>query len=302
MNLPFPEARERLMNRIKQDNAEIKQQEKEITEMRKMIETYQRQVREITNELAGKANDNEDAGKFEILAAKEKEIAEFQQKFNTEKQEYEEQIQDNQKVIAALLEHMQKNLGRQNKLPTQNAVDEMKKDLNFKQRQLNDAEMTAAKLQIEVEARNADLDKISNLESRIDKEMETVAEGINKMEDEMQNKFMRVDDLAGQFEEEKVRLVLIRQMVEKYKAKLSQQVNYGTVKHETRKNQILQSDIYNRLNEIEKRLIGNESQIYAIQQYIEAKGAESNYQGHFQTCMQLCTDINNEVIKKSLNP
>ena len=47
---------------------------------------------------------------------------------------------------------------------------------------------------------------------------------------------MRVDDLAGQFEEEKVRLVLIRQMVEKYKAKLSQQVNYGTVKHETRKN------------------------------------------------------------------
>lgn len=53
------------------------------------------------------------------------------------------------------------------------------------------------------------------------------------------------------------------------------------MRHDTRKNQILQSDIYNKLNEIEKRLIGNESQIYAIQQYIEAKGAESNYQGHF---------------------
>ena len=37
----------------------------------------------------------------------------------------------------------------------------------------------------------------------------------------------------------------------------------------------LQSDIYNRLNDIEKKLIQNESQIYAIQQYIEAKGAES---------------------------
>jgi predicted RNase H-like nuclease (RuvC/YqgF family) len=57
--------------------------------------------------------------------------------------------------------------------------------------------MTAAKLQVEVEARTADLDKISNLEARIDKEMETVAEGINKMEDEMRNKFMRVDELAG---------------------------------------------------------------------------------------------------------
>jgi len=51
MNLPFPEARERLMNRIKQDNAEIKQQEKEISEMRKVVDQYQRNLKEITNEL-----------------------------------------------------------------------------------------------------------------------------------------------------------------------------------------------------------------------------------------------------------
>jgi hypothetical protein len=44
------------------------------------------------------------------------------------------------------------------------------------------------------------------LETRIDKEMETVAEGINRMEDEMQNKFNKVGDLSGQFEEEKRRL------------------------------------------------------------------------------------------------
>jgi len=105
------------------------------------------------------------------------------------------------------MEHMQKNLQRQNKLPGRDTVDEMRKDLNFKQRQLNDAEMTAAKLQIEVEARTADLDKISNLESRIDKEMDTVAEGINKMEDEISNKFTKVEDLQETFETEKTRLV-----------------------------------------------------------------------------------------------
>ena len=31
------------------------------------------------------------------------------------------------------------------------------------------------------------------------------------------------------------------------------------MKHDTKKNQILQSEIYNRLNEIEKKLINNES-------------------------------------------
>jgi len=64
---------------------------------------------------------------------------------------------------------------------------------------------------------------------------------------------------------------------------------------------VLQSDIYIRLNDIEKKLIQNESSIYAIQQYIEAKGAESNYQGAFQDCMAFCHDINLDLIKKSLS-
>ena len=53
------------------------------------------------------------------------------------------------------------------------------------------------------------------------------------------------------------------------------------MKHDTKKNQLLQGDIYNRLCDIEKKLIQNESQIYGIQQYIESKSAESNYQGAF---------------------
>jgi intraflagellar transport protein 74 len=61
MNLPFPEARERLMNRIKQDNAEIKQQEKEVGEIRKMIDTYQRNLKDINAELSGKPTENDDA-------------------------------------------------------------------------------------------------------------------------------------------------------------------------------------------------------------------------------------------------
>lgn len=51
MNLPFPEARERLLNRIKQDNAEIKQAEKDINDVRRIIETYQRNIKEIEQDL-----------------------------------------------------------------------------------------------------------------------------------------------------------------------------------------------------------------------------------------------------------
>ena len=51
-------------------------------------------------------------------------------------------------------------MGRQARLPSHDQVDEMKKDLNFKKRQLNDAEMTAGKLAVEVENRKADLVKM----------------------------------------------------------------------------------------------------------------------------------------------
>lgn len=54
MNLPFPEARERLLNRIKQDNAEIKQLEKDVGDVRKIIDTYQRNIKEIEQDLTEK--------------------------------------------------------------------------------------------------------------------------------------------------------------------------------------------------------------------------------------------------------
>ena len=79
--------------------------------MRKVVDQYQRNLKEISNELAGKPNEGgDDNAKFEILAQKEKEIQEFTSKYETEKDMYEGQIRDNQQVIAALLEHMQKNL------------------------------------------------------------------------------------------------------------------------------------------------------------------------------------------------
>ena len=92
MNLPFPEARERLLQRIKNDNAEIKQTEKDVGDMRKMIESYQRSVKEIEADLSEKKSDENDAQKYEILYQKEKEINEFMEKFDEDKTNYEQQI------------------------------------------------------------------------------------------------------------------------------------------------------------------------------------------------------------------
>ena len=94
MNLPLPEARERLQNRIKQDNAEIKQMDKEINEMKKIVETYQGNIKEIDQDLKEKNTQSGEEQKYEILYQKEKEINEFTAKFEEEKLEYEKEIKE----------------------------------------------------------------------------------------------------------------------------------------------------------------------------------------------------------------
>lgn len=83
------------------------------------------------------------------------------------------------------------------------------------------------------------MDKIKTLEGRIDKEMEQVGEKISTMEDEMNNKFTKTDDLKVEFDKQKARLTEIKPLLQQYKPGLSKQITYHSMKHDTKKNQIL---------------------------------------------------------------
>ena len=88
------------MNRIKAENQEIKQLEKELTESRKIIDTYQRNIKEIDSDMRDK-KDGDDMQKYEILYQKEKQINDFITSFEEEKTEYEIGIAKKQKIIQA---------------------------------------------------------------------------------------------------------------------------------------------------------------------------------------------------------
>jgi predicted nucleic acid-binding Zn-ribbon protein len=104
---------------------------------------------------------------------------------------------------------------------------------------VENAETTYARLKVELEQRQNDLEKIKTLEGRIEKEMQQVTEKIGQMEDEMANKFTRTDELKVDFDREKVRLAHIRAFLAQYKPGLQKQMTYHSMKHDTKKNQIL---------------------------------------------------------------
>ena len=57
------------------------------------------------------------------------------------------------------------------------------------------------------------MEKVKNLEQRIEKEMEQAQEKIVSMRDDIENKFTRTDDLKAQFDQEKQRMGKIKRFL-----------------------------------------------------------------------------------------
>lgn len=218
------------------------------------------------------------------------------EKFEDTKREELQQIETLEKTIAALLEHMSKNINRQTNLPSQTDVKEIKDDLNYKKGLVENAETTYARLKVELEQRNNDLEKINNLDVKITKEMKTVTEKLDGMQGDMENKFTNVDQIKSEYDQEKTRLINLKKKLQCIQDGLANQITFHSMKHDKKKNQILQNELYNVLNDLEKKVIGNETNIFSCRQFIDAKGAESNYQVSLNECMNVVSEMNMDII------
>ena len=149
-NLPFPEARERLINRIKQDNAEVIQVDKTIDELRKLIDTYQRNIEELETDLAENKTEKHEVNKFDVLQKKDQEMTEFMDTFEQTKESETNQILELEKTIPILLEHMSQTLQKSTALPSKDQMNEMKGDNKFREGQVQDSENTLARVKVEL--------------------------------------------------------------------------------------------------------------------------------------------------------
>lgn len=91
-NLSFPEARDRLMEKVKVDNAGIQSTEKRIRELKEYTLQLKKGLTDLENELEEKKAPQEDMQKYEILWQKDQEMQEFIDNFEGSKQKEEEMM------------------------------------------------------------------------------------------------------------------------------------------------------------------------------------------------------------------
>mmetsp|Transcript_30506 Transcript_30506/g.29969 ORF Transcript_30506/g.29969 Transcript_30506/m.29969 type:complete len:529 (+) Transcript_30506:13-1599(+) len=263
-NLPFAEARERLRNRIKQDHSEILHCEKKIADLRKIISTYQKNINELEADLSEQKTDQDESHKYEALHKRDREMTDFMENFETTKHEESQQVDQLENTIVTLLEHMSKSITKSTALPSKNDVKDMKGDLAYTKGLVEDSETTYARVKVELDQRQADLDKINTLEGKIERENKNMDEKLKNMQDEMENKFPKIDQVKGEYDKEKKRLTDLKQQLAKIKPGMQKIMTTHSISHDTKKNQLLQNDIYKLLNSLEKKIATNESQIFSL--------------------------------------
>ena len=149
-------------------------------------------------------------------------------------------------------------------MPSKNDVKDMKGDLAYTKGLVEDSETTYARVKVELEQRQGDLDKINTLEGKIERENKNMDEKLKNMQDEMENKFPKIDQVKGEYDKEKKRLIDLKQQLGKIKPGMQKVMTTHSISHDTKKNQLLQNDVYKQLTALEKKIATNESQIFSL--------------------------------------
>jgi len=78
---------------------------------------------------------------------------------------------------------------------------------------MEDAETTAARLKIQKEQIQNDLEKVKSLETRIKDEIKNAMEKCDNMQSDMDHKFTKTDTLKSNFDTEKRRMFQIKKFI-----------------------------------------------------------------------------------------
>jgi len=290
-NLSFPEARERLLNRVKGDNADVTAAEKRIAEVKKAIENYKRQTEEMEADLREQGTD-ENIKKYEILYQKDQEMTQFIESFEPTKQAEVAQTKTLQESIVSLLESSSEYLERKDNLPSFSQVQEMKQEYDLKTGLIRNDAMTAERLKVEYEKAREDLEKMKTLDVKLVEEIKGMNEKLTFMQNELRTKLNSVENMKANAEADIARSRLMNEALQAKKEALIQVHRSLSMKESAKASQLAENKYHKELMELEQKMSMNEQNLFSLRSFIESKSSETNYEPISADCKSLLLEIN----------
>ncbi|KAM3138162.1 hypothetical protein pb186bvf_009835 [Paramecium bursaria] len=296
-NLSFPEARDKLLARIKDDNAYIQNAEKKVREIRRNIENYEKRLRELVVEAEDKKSQESDKQKYEILYQRDQEMTEYIKNFDKLRSQELDKIEALEGTIVELLQEASKIAFSIKQVPQLTDFKDLQDELESKNQQKEDSEMTLKKAQYLQEQTQQDLKKLLDAEVNLPKEYDALENKYNNMQDEIHNKFNNIEKQKEIAEQKKQKLKKQKDELLSLRDQLNNKVSEVTMQYDKNENKLAFHEQYNTLTDLEKRVSQMESQANTFQIFIETKSKDMNYEQQKNECLDAIQKINKLLAK-----
>lgn len=285
------EARDRLLAKVKDDNARIQALERSLKAAEEKLAGQRKALAELSADIEERRGEASDSAKYELLFKRDQEMTEFIDRFEEMRDKELAEQRRTQNLIVALMEHISEGMERETSMPSREQADEMKEDLDDKNRELKAAHMTHERLQEELTLRQTELDKISTLDVKIAAELKTLNERMAAMRAEMR-KFADLDGLRAT-------AALVKKEVEaksvtyaKRRDMMRAQLQALSLEYDRKRAQLAKDPQAAALDALETKLKNQEQTVFALKEFVATKGRESDYEALKAEDMRLCAEIN----------
>merc|ERR1711998_307424 len=140
--------------------------------------------------------------KHKELQLKDQEMSKYLEAYPEEKKKNVESVLRAEKNVVTLLKIISGEISRSSALPSQGDVGQMNQDLAFKQSQFENAESTLQRVQLELNERKQDLERVEELERKMNQEMDNLNQKMEEMREEIKV-FENIEGLKSRADHEK---------------------------------------------------------------------------------------------------
>ncbi|KAJ3132641.1 Intraflagellar transport protein 74 [Physocladia obscura] len=275
-----PMEKNRLLEQVKSDNQETSAMERKITELDEQAHKFNEALSQI--EMDTDVNQGDKSGKYEELVKKDREMTAFLDTFDDKKNEAIKKNETIERDIVSLL-HRIKTLAKNDgsKLPSQQDHQELQSDLKFKEKEMKNSESTMEGLIIERERRLQDFEKVNQLETKLNAELEFLNDKIEKLESDIK-KVSNIEDVKREAELMKKKNLNDREFLKTQRDTLKSYCKTLVSKQEAKRSHMNENETFTQLGALEQRL----------RHHIVSKTAESDYKTVAIESMQLVDELN----------
>jgi intraflagellar transport protein 74 len=292
------EMRDKLLQKVKDANAEIGAHERRVKQVEDQLEAYHDLIAEKEQELAEAKKHSLKAKKYETVYERDRKMQEVIEAFPASIKGEQANVQKLKDTVVALLKHMSKNITSAENLPNAEKLADMKNELSFKEQTLANSKTTLQALEKDLSKSREELSKIESLDTKINAELKLLKDKMQKYAAEMKT-FKSEDELKEEATQAKKRLLKEKAETRKLRDAVKQQVQLAGVAFDKKKRELASNDTMKKLDGLEQKLRTYSQTVFTLDDYITTRKRESDFKGVAAEARAITSKINTYIIEKN---